>query len=118
MKRLLLLSLIPASACLAACQPVVPLESDAAAPSGRAFAQQACGSCHAVEAYRSSANRDAPTFAAIANQPGLTRETLAAWLRDAHNYPGEMQFTLEPGQVEALVDYMLTLQDPDYRPSI
>jgi len=92
-------------------------------PAGRetddlAFAQAACGGCHAVERYGASPNPDSPPFAAIVNQPGLTRETLGTWLRDAHNYPEEMEFSLDGPEVGRLVDHMLTLRDPNYRPAI
>ena len=77
-----------------------------------------CGACHAVDSSSSlSPNPAAPTFPSIVNKEGLTTETLSVWLRDAHNYPNEMQFELEPGKVEDLVAYMLTLKDPYYRPS-
>jgi hypothetical protein len=52
------------------------------------------------------------------NQPGLSPETLAAWLRDAHNYPEEMEFYLDGPEVDLLVEHMLTLRDPNYRPAI
>ena len=99
---------------LAACQH--PAERDAG--QGLAFAQASCGGCHAVERYGSSPNPDSPPFAAIVNQPGLTRDTLGTWLRDAHNYPEEMEFWLEGKEVESLVEHMLTLVDPNYRPAI
>ena len=85
---------------------------------GLAFAQASCGGCHAVERYSSSPNPDAPPFAGIVNQEGLSPETLATWLRDAHNYPEEMEFSLEGREVEQLVAYMLTLRDESYRPAI
>ena len=47
----------------------------------------------------------------------MTRETLTAWLRDAHNYPEEMEFYLEGPEVDELVAYMLGLRDPNYRPA-
>lgn len=98
----------------AACQQV----PDRDATRGLAFAQAACGGCHAVERYGASPNPDSPPFAAVVNQPGLTRETLGTWLRAAHNYPEEMEFSLEDQEVDSLVDYMLTLTDPGYRPAI
>ena len=81
-----------------------------------AFAQAACGGCHAVEASGLSPNPSAPPFAEVANRPDLTRVTLATWLRDAHNFPEEMEFDLQGSQVEAIADYILTLRDPAYRP--
>jgi mono/diheme cytochrome c family protein len=84
---------------------------------GYAFAKSSCAACHAVAPNSdSSPNPDAPSFATIANREGLTAKTLSVWLRDAHNYPNEMQFQLEPGKVDQLVTYMLTLKDPNYRP--
>jgi hypothetical protein len=44
----------------------------------------------------------------------LNERTLAAWLSDAHNYPEKMDFDLNPSQVEALADYLLTLKDENY----
>jgi len=79
-----------------------------------AFAQAACGGCHAVEAGALSPNSAAPTFPDIANREGLSEPTLAAWLRDAHNYPEDMEFDLHGSQVDVLSDYILTLRSADY----
>ena len=102
---------------LAACQNLPPAEPTPATGSseGQAFAQRSCGGCHAVGRYGSSSNANAPPFPAIVNQEGLTAETLSGWLRGAHNYPSEMDFTLREQEVDALVAYMLTLRDPNYR---
>ena len=105
---------LPLALGLAACEHPAGRSS----PEDLAFAQAACGGCHAVERYGASPNPDSPPFAAIANQPGLTRDTLGTWLRDAHNYPEEMEFYLEGPEVDRLVDHMLTLRDPNYRPAI
>lgn len=102
---------------LAACQghaPLAPASLSAALP-GRAFAEASCSGCHAVGRYGSSSNPNAPPFAAIANQEGLTAETLTVWLQGAHNYPSEMNFYLNDRQVNDLVAYMLSLRDPHYR---
>lgn len=74
-----------------------------------------CGSCHAVTPGELSPLPQAPTFPAIANRDGLTRKTLTAYLRDAHNYPDIMDVGLTDEDVTLVVDYMLSLQDPDYR---
>lgn len=84
-------------------------------PRGQALAQASCGGCHAVGLYGTSPNSNAPAFGAIVNQEGLTAETLSVWLRGAHNYPREMDFNLGEREVDALVAYMLTLRDPNYR---
>lgn len=83
-----------------------------------AFARMTCGGCHAVGRYGDSPNPGALPFASIVNQPGVTPNTLRAWLRDAHNYPDEMKVRLNDRQVSALTSYILTLRDPNYRPSI
>ena len=71
-----------------------------------------------MERYGASPNAKAPAFAGIVNQSGLTSQTLSSWLRDAHNYPEEMEFYLEGQEVDELVAYMLTLRDTNYRPPI
>jgi mono/diheme cytochrome c family protein len=113
---------------LAACQtlPANEAEASAAATFGEggeshpslAFAQGACGGCHGVERFDLSPNVDAPPFATVANREPLTAATLATWLRDAHNYPQEMDFTMDREQITGLVDYIMTLRDPEYEPTI
>ena len=95
-----------------------PLMADIPSSQVLVFAQAACADCHAVEATDLSPNPNAPSFAAIANREGLTAQTLSAFLRDAHNYPEAMDFDLDPSQVDALTQYMLTLRDEDYEPAI
>ena len=74
-----------------------------------------CGSCHAVTPGTLSPLPQAPTFPAIANREGLTRETLTAYLRDAHNYPDIMDVGLNDADVALVADYVVSLKDPDYR---
>jgi mono/diheme cytochrome c family protein len=87
----------------------------AAAPAHQALAQASCGSCHSVGRYGTSPYSNAPPFSVIVNQEGVTAETLSIWLRGAHNYPSEMDFYLDERKVDALVSYMLTLRDPNYK---
>lgn len=101
---------------VAACQPYAkPRAANEAAPPS--LVAGVCGDCHAVEQPFESPNPEAPTFASIANRAGLTRETLAPWLLDAHNYPLQMDFELSEGEAKQIADYMLTLQSEDYRPA-
>ena len=74
-----------------------------------------CGSCHAVTPGDLSPLPQAPTFPSIANREGLTRETLSTYLRDAHNYPDIMDVGLTDEDVALVTEYMVSLQDPDYR---
>tara|TARA_R110000824_G_scaffold104214_6_gene247336 strand:+ start:5873 stop:6274 length:402 start_codon:yes stop_codon:yes gene_type:complete len=85
---------------------------------GRAFAQARCAGCHSVTDGQVSPNPNAPPFEAIANTRGLTDKTLQAWLRDSHNYPGQMDFEIDAKRIDELAAYMLTLKSPDYRPPI
>ena len=115
--------IVSAGIALAACQSAYPESETAmasAAPSDMAhanplaFAQGACGGCHAVEKPWLSPNPDAPTFADIANREGVTEETLQTYLTDAHNYPLVMDFDLDPEQAAELAHYILSLKDEDY----
>ncbi|MCB2048203.1 MAG: hypothetical protein KDE32_08240 [Novosphingobium sp.] len=128
MKRLAAIAMLTLAltACQTASEPAAPASSvdtgaaaNAQTHSGiLAFAQAACGGCHAVEAGSLSPNPASPAFADIANRSGLTQQTLATWLRDAHNYPEDMDFDLYDKQVDALSEYILTLRDPNYRAPI
>jgi mono/diheme cytochrome c family protein len=114
MKRLLLLCLLTLAA---ACQQMPRTEpaSPTLAAEGQALARTTCANCHAVEPNRSSSNPNAPPFPYIVNQEGVTAETLTYWLRGAHNYPSDMDFYLSEREADALVAYLLTLRDPNYR---
>lgn len=115
-------ALVPALALLvAACQPAGSGGEVATTPVAPAqppaFAQAVCAQCHALDASSISPDPQAPGFADIVNRQGLSEQTLATFLRDAHNYPEAMEFRIEPEQVKELVDYMITLKDPDFRPA-
>jgi mono/diheme cytochrome c family protein len=98
-------------------QPVGPSDLTSQAR-GHALAQASCASCHGVARHSTlSPDPRAPSFPTIVNRQGLTAQTLAAWLRDAHNYPAEMDIQLDPASLDDLVAYMLTLRDPAYRPT-
>lgn len=123
MIRLSALAFLALTACTAASEP--PQAVSAAPPPalepaerGQAFAQARCSACHAITAQGISPNPESPPFAAVVNKPGITRDTLRQFLRDSHNFPGAMNFRVEPEQIDDLADYMLTLQTPGYRPPI
>lgn len=85
---------------------------------GLAFAQQHCSACHGVTANSSSPNPESPTFEDIANRPGLTATTLRAFLRDSHNYPAAMNFSVDQDRINDLAQYVVTLKRRGYRPTI
>jgi mono/diheme cytochrome c family protein len=84
---------------------------------GHSYAQATCSSCHAIgPGSNSSPNPQAPPFASIVNQEGLSRQTLTTWLHNTHNYPGEMTIQLDESKIDDLVTYMLALKSPNYHP--
>lgn len=85
---------------------------------GQRFAQNRCADCHAVERLQTSPVPNAPSFEAVANAPGVTRETLSRWLNTSHDYPREMYFEIPSERIDDLVAYMLTLRNADYEPAI
>lgn len=123
--RVLVAILLAAGA--AACQtyPATPASvASAPQPSGddagrlHTFAQAACGGCHAIERSELSPNPKSPPFEDIANRRELSADTLASWLRNAHNYPEEMDFDLDPAQADDLAAYIVTLKHDGYKPGI
>ena len=105
-----------------ACAHNDPLPSEASSNSAApdhdtlAFVQAACGGCHAVENGYLSPNPKAPRWVDIANREGLSEETLASWLYDAHNYPEMMDFDLDQARADEIADHMLKLRSNDYQP--
>jgi len=85
---------------------------------GLAFAQTRCSACHGITANSSSPTPAAPPGGDIAHRPGTTRETLRVFLRDSHNYPAAMQFTVKRRNIGDLAAYMITLQRKGYHPGI
>lgn len=81
---------------------------------GQKFARDRCSDCHGVAPLELSPVPSAPRFDAIANTPGLTRETLTDWLHRSHNFPREMYFDIPAEHIDDLVAYMITLQSDDY----
>ncbi|MCL9998978.1 MAG: cytochrome c [Erythrobacter sp.] len=121
-RPLLLIALTALAACATApgtgnAPPMVG-KSTSPSPDTRApaFVEAACGGCHAVEPPFLSANPASPSFAAIANRPGLSEKSLADWLVDAHNYPEDMDFTLTRKQIDQIAAYMVTLREAGYVP--
>lgn len=110
----LVLSTLALAACATAGLRLTP-----EAMRGQTLAASRCASCHAIGADAGqSPNPASPPFELVANSEGLTRDTLNSYLRDAHNYPAAMQFTLDERATHDLVEYILTLRRPGYHPPI
>ncbi len=96
-------------------KPVLELSEQEAR--GFAFAKTHCAACHGISPNASSPNPEAPMFEAIANTKGLTARTLETFLRDSHNFPGQMAFEIDPAKVDDVTAYMVTLKRADYHPA-
>jgi mono/diheme cytochrome c family protein len=81
----------------------------AEAARGRAFAEDVCASCHAVDAGALySPDTAAPTFDSIANTPGMTRIALSAWMQGAHQ--DMPQLIVDQDRIDDLWAYLSTLE--------
>lgn len=106
-----------ASLTLAACacsppqpayQAPAPLGDAGSAVRGRAYAQEACASCHAVAPGNTmSPHPDAPAFAELATTPGMNGMALNVWLHSEHEQMPHLM--IDSAHVEDLWAYMSTL---------
>lgn len=124
MRRFLLPAALTCSTAMAAliasCSTVPPrpvLELGEQEARGFAFAKAHCAGCHGISPNASSPNPEAPLFEAIANREGLTARTLETFLRDSHNFPGQMAFEIDPAKVDDVTAYMVTLRRADFHPA-
>ena len=117
---LLTAPLLALTACQTGAPDGPPMVGKATSPSpdtrAPTFVEAACGGCHAVEPPFLSPNPQSPSFAGIANRPGLSEKSLADWLEGAHNYPEQMDFTLTRPQIDQIAAYMVTLRHAGYVP--
>lgn len=84
----------------------LPAAAAGDAAEGLALARQWCAACHLVEA-GGSTTEGAPPFAAVADRPGVTADSLRAWL--AHPHPPMPDLALTRAEIEALVAYIASL---------
>jgi mono/diheme cytochrome c family protein len=76
---------------------------------GLTFARERCSSCHGVEhGDEFSPNPLAPTFAAIANTPGMTATALSVALRSSHQMMPD--FMLSSEEIAMINAYLATLK--------
>ncbi|MCP5076256.1 MAG: cytochrome c [Rhodobacteraceae bacterium] len=77
---------------------------------GREFAQRVCAECHAVLPQETfSPNPAAPTFAAIAENPSMSRIALVVWFQTPH--PKMPNLVLKAEDQEGIIAYILSLAD-------
>lgn len=111
LNTILLLFCVGASGCAPNAGPTASASSDQRAQAvarGRAYAQQACASCHATEPGQQSADPKAPTFEAIAKTPGMTIKALKVWLRTSH--PTMPNLVIDSDKVDDLSAYIMSLE--------
>ncbi len=78
---------------------------------GRAVAEAQCAVCHAIGTYGESPNAAAPPFRTILSKyhADVLEEELIAGIRVAHPMP---TFQFNPKGVDALIDYLKSIQQP------
>jgi hypothetical protein len=85
--------------------------NDPAIYRGAAIASQVCGQCHDTSAGAVSTQTfSAPSFASIANRPGMTSEKLEDWLTSSH--PSMPNYVFDAATVKDLTAYVLILRRP------
>ena len=107
MRSLVLAAIV--AACASQPDPAVPPLPAGDAALGRAYAEAACASCHAVAPGENfSPHMQAPAFIDIANTPGMTHRALDVWLHSVH--PSMPHLIVERERIEDLSAYLATLQ--------
>jgi mono/diheme cytochrome c family protein len=77
---------------------------------GSAIARERCAECHlTVKENGSSTNEKAPTFARIANVPGMTAVALRAALNTSHSTMPNL--VIKDDDADSLIAYILSLRD-------
>jgi mono/diheme cytochrome c family protein len=85
----------------------VAQEADVAA--GKAYAEQVCATCHAVEqGEEESPLYQAPTFQSVADTPGMTEMALTVWLQSSH--PTMPNIVLSQDEIRNVVAYIRSLK--------
>jgi mono/diheme cytochrome c family protein len=85
----------------------VAQEADVAA--GKAYAEQVCATCHAVEqGEEESPLYQAPTFQSVADTPGMTEMALSVWLQSSH--PTMPNIVLSQDEIRNVVAYIRSLK--------
>jgi mono/diheme cytochrome c family protein len=77
---------------------------------GRAYAEQNCAGCHAIDNDADLIFADIPSFPDVANSEGMSPRALAVWLRTSHeNMP---DFIIPPDDMDNVIAYIMSLRTP------
>ena len=77
---------------------------------GSAIARERCAECHlTVKENGRSTNEKAPTFARIANTPGMTAAALRAALNTSHSTMPNL--VIKDDDADSIIAYILSLRD-------
>ena len=83
---------------------------DADVAAGKAYAEQICAACHAVQpGEMDSPLYEAPPFQDVADTPGMTELALSVWLQSSH--PTMPNIILEPDDMRNVIAYIRSLED-------
>lgn len=78
---------------------------------GRDYVNANCSRCHAIEGHTERVPGEAPSFAEIANTPGMTGRALAAALDTSHKTMPN--FVLAQDNRVDVIAYVLSLRSPE-----
>lgn len=105
----LIASVLALSAC-AADQAEGPTRASPEAVRGRAYAEDTCAACHAIDKGATvSPNPQAPPFQTIADTPGMTRIALSAWIQGAHQ--SMPQLIIDQDRTDDVWAYLSSLEE-------
>ncbi|HML93185.1 c-type cytochrome [Methyloceanibacter sp.] len=81
---------------------------DADIAAGKAYAEQVCAQCHAVQAGEDLSPAEGATpFQEVANTPGMTEYALSVWLQSSH--PTMPNIVLEQDEMRNVIAYIRSL---------
>lgn len=76
---------------------------------GFKFAGERCAECHDITSRNPmTTGSGIPTFATVANTPGMTRTSLVVWMQTSH--PEMPNLILEPQDLDNVIAYILSLR--------
>ena len=98
------------TAAIIASAPPVHAAKIGSAERGLAIAHEMCAECHlTVKENGDSINEKAPTFARIANTPGMTATALRAALNTSHRTMPNL--VVKDDDADSIIAYILSLRD-------